>query len=393
MAAQSVGLRPIAKPGSWWWAEFSLVRSSWSLRPARAGEGNNEGFIQTNLVPTCQTSPGSKTPTSRTRGGSCTAQPAPWWVSDNNGNVSTLYNGSGTVPCPEVRSSSTSPRRTRTSEVRRPGSSSTATRTTSRSLMARTLAPACSSSPPRTAHDRRAGIPQSASRRLSSRSTPNPRRDQRRRTKAWRSSRQVTVSGSTRPIPRRDRRCLRCQVQGSSRERSLHGQADSCRLCAFGIQAIGNRIYVTYAVQNATKHDDLKGAHRGFVDVFSTEGKPSSDWIRRGPLNSPWGLAVAPKGFGDFGGDLLVGNFGDGRINAYDIHSGEFEGTLLNPSGAPIVIDGRGPSLFGNDHPPVRPARSSSPPGRTGRWTACSAHSAGSPRPKTRKRFARAPLP
>jgi uncharacterized protein (TIGR03118 family) len=71
--------------------------------------------------------------------------------------------------------------------------------------------------------------------------------------------------------------------------------------------------------------------------------------VRRGKLNSPWGLAVAPQGFGDLGGDLLVGNFGDGRINAYNPRSGEFEGTLRDPNEKPIAIDGLWGIAFGND--------------------------------------------
>ncbi len=70
----------------------------------------------------------------------------------------------------------------------------------------------------------------------------------------------------------------------------------------FGIRAIGPDIYVTYAVQNATRHDDLKGPHRGFVDVFNDEGKLLKRLIRHGALNSPWGVALAPPGFGEFGG-------------------------------------------------------------------------------------------
>lgn len=116
----------------------------------------------------------------------------------------------------------------------------------------------------------------------------------------------------------------------------------------FGIQAIGTSIYVTYALQNNVKHDDLSGAHRGFVDVFNTNGKLLKRLIRRGALNSPWGLALAPKGFGEFGGDLLVGNFGDGRINAYDVRSGESEGTLRGANEKPIVIDGLWGLGFGN---------------------------------------------
>jgi len=82
--------------------------------------------------------------------------------------------------------------------------------------------------------------------------------------------------------------------------------------------------------------------------VFSDEGKLVKRLISRGALNSPWGLALAPSGFGDFGGNLLVGNFGDGMINAYDIHSGELEGSLRDTHGAPIVIDGLWGIAFGN---------------------------------------------
>ena len=104
----------------------------------------------------------------------------------------------------------------------------------------------------------------------------------------------------------------------------------------FGIQAIGDRIYVTYAKQDAARHDDVKGPGNGFVDVFNTDGKLLQRLIRRGHLNSPWGLALAPQGFGEFGGDLLVGDFGDGRINAYSLRSGELEGS---PSAAESQAD------------------------------------------------------
>lgn len=116
----------------------------------------------------------------------------------------------------------------------------------------------------------------------------------------------------------------------------------------FGIRAIGDRIFVTYAKQNGARHDDVAGPGNGFVDVFSTEGSLLQRLIRHGELNSPWGLAVAPQGFGRFGGDLLVGNFGDGRINAYKVETGEFDGTLRRPDGTLIVIDGLWGLAFGN---------------------------------------------
>ena len=115
----------------------------------------------------------------------------------------------------------------------------------------------------------------------------------------------------------------------------------------FNVQMIHSRVYVTYAKQDADAHDDVKGAGHGFIDVFNTSGHLMQRFASRGPLNSPWGLALAPKSFGRFAGDLLVGNFGDGQINAYDLH-GHFKGTLSDASGQPIVIDGLWGLAVGN---------------------------------------------
>jgi uncharacterized protein (TIGR03118 family) len=116
----------------------------------------------------------------------------------------------------------------------------------------------------------------------------------------------------------------------------------------FGIQNIGGKLYVTYAQQDAAKHDDVAGAGHGFVDVFDTNGNLLTRLVSNGVLNSPWGLALAPNDFGQFSGDLLVGNFGDGTINAFDPTTGAFLGTLDDPNGNPIVIDGLWGLLFGN---------------------------------------------
>jgi hypothetical protein len=80
----------------------------------------------------------------------------------------------------------------------------------------------------------------------------------------------------------------------------------------FDVQNIGGDLYVTYALQDAAKHDDVAGPHNGFVDVFDPNGNLLQRLISNGPLNSPWGLALAPANFGAFSNDLLVGNFGDG---------------------------------------------------------------------------------
>lgn len=117
----------------------------------------------------------------------------------------------------------------------------------------------------------------------------------------------------------------------------------------FNIQDLNGQLYVTYAQQDATKHDDVGGPGKGFVDVFNTSGVLESRLISNGALNAPWGLALAPAGFGDFGGDLLVGNFGDGVINAFDPTTGTFLGTLSDKNGNPIVNLGLWGLKFGND--------------------------------------------
>jgi uncharacterized protein (TIGR03118 family) len=115
----------------------------------------------------------------------------------------------------------------------------------------------------------------------------------------------------------------------------------------FGIQEINGLLYVTYAKQDAAKHDDVAGPGRGFVDIFTTNGLLVKRLASRGVLDAPWGLAQAPAGFGAFGGDLLVGNFGDGRISAFDPITGQFAGQLRNEQHQPITIDGLWGLRFG----------------------------------------------
>lgn len=115
----------------------------------------------------------------------------------------------------------------------------------------------------------------------------------------------------------------------------------------FGIANLGGDLYVTYAKRNAAGHDDVAGPANGYVDVFDTSGNMIRRAATRGRLNSPWGVAIAPSTFGPFSGDLLVGNFGDGRINAVDPATGEFLGQLRGADNRPITIDGLWALAFG----------------------------------------------
>ena len=116
----------------------------------------------------------------------------------------------------------------------------------------------------------------------------------------------------------------------------------------FGIENIKGQLFVTYAVQDPNREDDIAGPGNGLVDVFDTAGNLIKRFATSNSLNSPWGLAMAPEGFGGLGGSLLVGNFGDGRINAFDLATGTWLATLTNDAGTAFVTDGLWALKFGN---------------------------------------------
>jgi uncharacterized protein (TIGR03118 family) len=118
----------------------------------------------------------------------------------------------------------------------------------------------------------------------------------------------------------------------------------------FGIHVITNHVLVTYAQQDAAKHDPIHAAGAGYVSLFNMDGGFVARVASQGTLNAPWGAVLAPATFGAFGGKLLIGNFGDGTINAFDLAGGTFLGQLQNSSGTVItngslwdlVVDGTG---------------------------------------------------
>ena len=118
----------------------------------------------------------------------------------------------------------------------------------------------------------------------------------------------------------------------------------------FNVQAIGPNIYVTYAKQNAAKHDPVGGTGFGFVDVFSPEGRLRAR-LQHGPwFNAPWGVVLTTEHYGEFSHTLLVGNFRGGTIAAFNPLTGRFLGNVLNPDGTTLNIDGLWALTFGNDH-------------------------------------------
>jgi uncharacterized protein (TIGR03118 family) len=116
----------------------------------------------------------------------------------------------------------------------------------------------------------------------------------------------------------------------------------------FGIQTVNGDVYVTYAVQDAARHDNVNGAGLGIVDVFDANGRFLRRVVSQGRLNAPWGIALAPAGFGRFANHLLIGNFGDGHIGAYEPATGHLAGQLRTIDHRPLKIDGLWGLAFGN---------------------------------------------
>jgi uncharacterized protein (TIGR03118 family) len=118
----------------------------------------------------------------------------------------------------------------------------------------------------------------------------------------------------------------------------------------FNVTSVGNNLAVTYAQQDSAKQFDVPGRGKGFVDIFDPSGTLITRVARKGKLNAPWGVAQAPSSFGKFASDLLVGDFGDGRINAYRQKGSKyvFAGQLSTGKRSPIVISGLWGLEFGN---------------------------------------------
>jgi uncharacterized protein (TIGR03118 family) len=316
------------------------------------GDGGDEGFVQTNLVSDLVMPGVLKDTNLHNPWGIVHGPTTPWWVSDNNGNVSTLYNGNGAgqilplvvnIPAPGADTGGTPTGIVYngvgtdfvvTDKATPPTSGSSLFIFATEDGTIAGWSPTVKRTQAFIAVDN-SKVPNEANGAVyKGLAIDTTRSGQRLYATNFRAG-TVDVFDST---------FAAVKIPGAFMDRRIPKG-----FAPFGIQAVGDRIYVTYAKQKPDKHDDLSGRGNGFVDVFNTNGKLLKRLVSRGKLNSPWGLAVAPKGFGDFGGDLLVGNFGDGRINAYNPRNGEFEGTLRGTNEKPIVIDGLWGLGFGND--------------------------------------------
>jgi uncharacterized protein (TIGR03118 family) len=118
----------------------------------------------------------------------------------------------------------------------------------------------------------------------------------------------------------------------------------------FGIKVINNALYVTYAEQSIDKGNDVGGDGHGYIDIFSLDGQFQKRLVSQGPLNSPWGMALAPSDAGNFSGKLLVGDFRDGYIHVFDPQSGQLLGQVMDKNGQPLQIDMLWALTFGTDN-------------------------------------------
>ncbi len=163
----------------------------------------------------------------------------------------------------------------------------------------------------------------------------------------------IATVGSERFLFATDFHAGRIDVFDTSFNTVANGQGFRLRknprgLVPFNIQNIGGNLFVTFAKQDAARHDDVPGAGNGLVAMFTPRGKLIGVFEHVSALNAPWGLALAPADFGLFSHHLIVGQFGSGEILAFDIATGAFEGNLLTPEGQSIVIDGILGIGFGN---------------------------------------------
>jgi uncharacterized protein (TIGR03118 family) len=313
-------------------------------RPLPAAADDETAVVQTNLVSDLAGVAKVQDPNLKNPWGITHSATSPWWVSDNNAGVATLYTGAGapvplvvTIPAPGASSGGTPTGVVFNGKAgdfvvtdgRTSGTSAFIFATEDGTIAG--WSPAVNRTQAFIAVDNSA-VPDAADgavyKGLAIAQTIS---GQRLFAANFRAGTVDVFDSAFQPV----------HTPGRFRDRAIPDG-----FAPFGIQQLGGRIYVSYAKQDADRHDDVKGPGNGFVDVYSTEGRLLKRLIRHGALNSPWGMVLAPPGFAD--GALLVGNFGDGRINAYD-REGEFEGPLRRPDGSPVVIDGLWGLGFGND--------------------------------------------
>lgn len=313
--------------------------------PAVAHEGHGQGhgrnaYTVTYLV-SDGTIPAAHTDTNLVNGWGLTAGPTtPWWVANNHTDTSTLYDGTG-APRPLVVSVTGGP-----------------TGTVFNGTADFVVSAGGASGPARFLFATESGTIQGWNSGVPAPPTSTQAQIGADRSSVGANYKGLAIGqvGTANFLYAADFHNGRVDVfDGSFALQSWRGAFRDHRLprgyAPFGIQNLGGVIFVTYARQDADRADEIAGRGLGFVNAFTPAGRFLGRVASRHDLNAPWGLAMAPAGFGRFSGDLLVGNFGDGTIHAFrwTRHDGwKAHGTLRGADHHPLRIDGLWGIGFGN---------------------------------------------
>jgi uncharacterized protein (TIGR03118 family) len=344
---------------------LALAIVALSAASAHAKKADHDGYVQTNLVsdgavPALMTDSNLKNPWGITfRGG---AMPSPFWISDNNGGVATLYDGTGasiaalplvTIPLPNGS----------------PGGSATGTVFNTFQASKAFVIPGTGGLPAAFIFSTEDGT-------IVAWNTGIPDVD-------------VPAESPVDGIPADEAQVVKDNSDGGSAtgavykglalaadshgnphlyatnfrsgnvdvfdttfaQVTLSGSFTDPKLpkgyAPFGIQLMGDALFVTYALQDQPKHDPVNKPGHGIVDIFDTDGNFMQRFASHGHLDSPWGVTSAPSTFGVFANDILIGNFGDGKINAFDPMTRHFKGVLRDVNDRPIVNESLWALTFG----------------------------------------------
>ena len=312
----------------------AVVIAAWVAAVA-GGASPSNSFAVTNLVADSASSAPNTDPALINAWGLSAGPTTPWWASDNGTNESTLYTGTGakvplTVTVAGGPTGTVFNGSTTDFAVTQNGVSGAA-----RFLFSTRAGTILGWSPTVNGTTALPGVDRSAQKAVY---TGLATLDDRLYAADFHNNRVDTFDASFKPVALR-----------------FHDAKLPKGYAPFGIQALGTSIFVTYAKQDAAKRIDVPGGGRGYVDEYTADGKlvarVASGGRKNAPPNAPWGLALAPSSFGPFAGDLLVANFGNGRISAYhDRGNGKwgFSGQLRGSDGSPLAIDGLWAIAFGN---------------------------------------------
>ena len=336
-----------------------------SAAPAHAKKADHDGYVQTNLVsdgavPAIFTDPNLKNPWGITfRAASGMTAASPFWISDNNGGVSTLYDGTGAsiaaLPLVTIPMPNGSPGGTPTGTVFntfQPGSFMiTGTGKAAAFIFSTedgTIVAWNAFIPDMDATEVPAdGIAADEAVVVKDNS------DGGSATGAVYKGLALAADSHGNPhLYATNFRSGKVDVfDGTFTQVTLAGSFTDPKLpkgyAPFGIQPIGDALFVTYALQDKPQHDPVNKPGHGIVDIFDTDGNFMERFASHGHLDSPWGVTSAPPTFGVFKNDILIGNFGDGKINAYDPITRHFKGVLRDVNDRPIVNESLWALTFG----------------------------------------------